>query len=255
MNLSKSNIGVLCALSLFIGSVKAEIAPAGVIIYDEPGGNALFVLKESVEFTPPNLEFGGNNNWIRVRFLADIDKVSTKEQSITLVSGAKVYNPRFKKETAVVMKDTEVIISPLYNDESDKTTTIEVEGFAKMGSIAGGAPIEDNLNALIKDGKCDVDSLDGHLDAYAYGKWIDGEYVSYAVGGDGVRDPSPRPRIILFFYDSKLIAISHKRNFIFSGYDVNEGVRGEYISYSTHLDNLVINRFKKYYKNLMMMID
>lgn len=71
-----------------------------------------------------------------------------------------------------------------------------------------------------------------------------------------MRDPSPRPRLVLFFYENELIGISHTRGYVFDGFWPNVGVRGELLSISTTgYEYQYISEFKEYYYELMRKMD
>jgi hypothetical protein len=53
-----------------------------------------------------------------------------------------------------------------------------------------------------------MEEFQGHLDAFGYEQWIDKEgFASYLMYEARYYDPSPAARVILFFYQDRLVAV------------------------------------------------
>lgn len=253
MKYARYLVGLVC---ISIQLLHAEVIKEDTILYTQPGDKSAYKITIPIEFSPPSFEM--SDGYMPVRFLATIDKYYGSNKNVSLIPGTRIYHTRFiAHELGIVLHDISVRLSPLYNEEFDKETTVEITGYVRTDDVRGGMFLEDNLNLFLQKGRFYIDSLNEHMVNYAYSKWYGGDsFISFGVSGDGVRDPSPRPRIVLFFYKNKLLAISHMRKYSFHDFIVGDGVRGEFVSYYIHNDNdNIIKRFKKFYKKLMTTID
>ena len=186
-------------------------------IRSSPNGKLLFELfdTEPVETTPIE------NDWLMVSAFVQLD-------STELNSGIILPNKKLRNVDGKTIGNSFDTLELIFYDEAGGM----IWGHTYKNNIRPNCTPEAQLNELIIANKLSFDEQQEYREFFGYTPFnlnsVEGvsEYIIYQ---STIVDPSPRDRISLMYYDSKLIAFVHYRDFDFYNLQSGELIRGHKI--------------------------
>lgn len=206
------NLLLMFLFTFFTANISfAEIIDGPANVRDKPNGKIKYSLLDSIA-----VEYIEQvNNWYKIGIFCLVDTcdlfvlTNNEYPDMILKKGVQIKDSLNKK----IGHTLDSIRGWPYNRKPNTYGCLEMilEGYTHEQNIRPNSIVENALDSLLRSGKNTYEDFSKHIDQFNYYEWslfLD----SYILYESWFSDPSPGPRIILFFENNKLFAILYRLN-------------------------------------------
>lgn len=217
----------------------AETVDGPANIRSEPNGAVVASIDDGVKLDTDGVQ----NGWLKVQIPVNVDKSAVSRDFSWIAAHTKLFDAEGNM-IGITVSATKFIWD---GDTRSKRLQGVIVGVTAKSNIRPETLLEPEIEKRLKGHQLSLErDWSQYMVKSGYEPWkSSGDFDAFQANDQQVLDPSPGPRVILFFYRKNLFAIYHVRPIVYSNFVATLPAHDGRLDFLTHLKGKANKDFKR----------